>query len=493
MATLAEIQRAYENAQRAGNAEDAQALAQILQRASRPEEPDVSLAEATRRAQQRYEGAVQAPRYRPREESGLLTNIATGLGSGFVGTGELASLGAATLLDEEAELAARQRIQDVAGALRPEGGDPDSVAYKLASGLGSIAGIAAPAFLAATAPVSAPVAGALGLGGAAALGIGAGAGEASERARAAGATEEERSAASLRGAAIGSLEVTPLGRIFRRLPKIGELFVKGGDEVKENVGALRRIDETGGKEGLQEAAAGILQNLNERGYNVERELVDAGVLEEGAVGAGSGAILQGIVELFTRGKSRGAPEPPATQEEIAEEQQLLGLPAPDPDKLVQVRMPDGSVQEVRQSDIEAARRREQEAVRAEERRQTELSDQMDAIQRVEREEAQQRERERGVALPESEVRAAEEQRARARAQDEQIDAFTLEREIESAQPRREAPRPEPTEQMDLPIERAERDQVQREMFGPRGGIPRRTNEQPTTIPTRPPETQDMGL
>ena len=207
MATLAEIQRAYENAQRAGNAEDAQALAQILQRASRPEEPKVSQYD---RLQQQYEEAVQAPRYRPREESGLLTNIATGLGSGFVGTGELASLGAATLLDEEAELAARQRIQDVAGALRPEGGDPDSIAYKLASGLGSIAGIAAPAFLAAAAPVSAPVAGALGLGGAAALGVGAGAGEASERARAAGATEEERSAASLRGAAIGSLEVTPL-------------------------------------------------------------------------------------------------------------------------------------------------------------------------------------------------------------------------------------------------------------------------------------------
>ena len=125
------------------------------------------------------------------------------------------------------------------------------------------------------------------------------------------------------------------------------MFEKGGDEVAKDVGALRRIAETGGKEGLQEAAAGILQNLNERGYNVERELVDAGVLEEGAVGAGSGAILQGIVELFTRGKSRGAPEPPATQEEIVEEQQLLGLPAPDPDKLVQVRMPDGSVQEVR--------------------------------------------------------------------------------------------------------------------------------------------------
>ena len=493
MATLAEIQRAYENAQRAGNAEDAQALAQILQRASRPQEPRVSTFD---RIQQQAEELSQVPRYRPREESGFLGNIASGFGAGAVGVGELAALGAASLLEEEEELAARKKIQDFASGVRPEGGDPDSIAYKLASGLGSIAGIAAPAVAAAFAPVSAPVAAGIGLGGAATLGIGAGAGEASERARAAGATEEERAAATLRGAVIGSLEVTPLGRIFRRLPKIGQLFGGGGEEVAGLVGRLRSAAKTGAAEGAQEAAAGILQNLNERGYNVGRELVDAGVLEEGAIGAGSGAILQGIVDLFTRGKPRGAPvteEPPATEEEVVEEQQLLGLPAPDPDKLVQVRMPDGSVQEVKQSDIEAARRREQEAVQAEERRQADLDTQMEAIQRVEREDAQQRERERGVDLPESEVRAIEEQRARARARDEQIDAFTLEREIESAQPRREAPKPEPTEQMDLPIERAERDQVQREMFGPRGGIPRRTKEQPTTQPPRTPEQQDMGF
>jgi hypothetical protein len=493
MAKLAEIQRAYENAQRAGNAEDAQALAQILQRASRPQEPRVSTFD---QIQQQAEELSQVPRYRPREESGFLGNIASGFGAGAVNVGELAALGAASLLEEEEELAARKKIQDFASGVRPEGGDPDSIAYKLASGLGSIAGIAAPAVAAAFAPVSAPVAAGIGLGGAATLGIGAGAGEASERARAAGATEEERAAATLRGAAIGSLEVTPLTRIFRRLPKIGQLFGGGGEEVAGLVGRLRSAAKTGAAEGAQEAAAGILQNLNERGYNVGRELVDAGVLEEGAIGAGSGAILQGIVDLFTRGKPRGAPvteEPPATEEEVVEEQQLLGLPAPDPDKLVQVRMPDGSVQEVRQSNIEAARRREQEAVQAEERRQTELSAQMDAIQRVEREDAQQREREQGVDLPESEVRAAEEQRARARAQDEQIDAFTLEREIESAQPRREAPKPEPTEQMDLPIEQAERDQVQREMFGPRGGIPRRAKEQPTTQPPRIPEQQDMGF
>ena len=508
MATLEQLQRAYEIARRDGDTEDIQVLEAALRQAGGAQRSEGTSSEDIRR---RYLESLKGTSDFRYSRPGFLENIGAGFGAGAVGVGELAALGAASLLEEEEELAARKKIQDFASGVRPEGGDPDSITYKLASGLGSIAGIAAPAFLAAAAPVSAPVAAGIGFGGAATLGIGAGAGEASERARAAGATEEERAAATLRGAAIGSLEVTPLTRIFRRLPKIRELFEEGGDELKENVGTLRtllkkstlplreprtalgRTGRTGVEEGIQEAAAGILQNLNERGYNVERELIDAGVLEEGAIGAGSGAILQGIVELFTRGKPRGAPEPPPTEEEIVEEQQLLGLPAPDPDQLVQVRMPDGSVQEVRQSDIEAARRREQEAVQAEERRQTELSAQMDAIQRVEREDAQQRERERGVDLPESEVRAAEEQRARARAQDEQIDAFTLEREIESAQPRRKAPKPEPTEQMDLPIEQAERDQVQREMFGPRGGIPRRAKEQPTTQPPRIPEQQDMGF
>jgi hypothetical protein len=491
MLKISEIERALENAKRQGNAEAVQKITGILNRVR----PRVEARPSREEQKRQYLDSLRKSDFRVGDPS-LGANIAGGFGSGFVGMGEMAALGAATLLEEEDELAARQKIQSVAEAIRPERGDPDSIAYKLASGLGSIAGIASPALLAAAAPISAPAAGAIGIGGGAALGIGAGAGEASERARAAGATEEERGTASLRGAAIGSLEVTPLGRIFRRLPKLRELFKGGGEEVTGLVGRLRSAAKTGSAEGAQEAAAGILQNLNERGYNVERALVDAGVAEEGLIGAGSGAILQGIVDAFTRGKPRGAPrteETPATEEEIVEEEQLLGLPAPDPDKLVQVRMPDGSVQEVRASDLESARRKEQEAIRVQERRRAELDTQMDAIQRAEREDAQQRDRERGVDLPESEVRAIEERRARERAQDEQIDAFTLERDIESAQRRREAPKTEPTEQIELPIERAERDQIQREMFGPRGGIPRRAREEPTQQPRRAPEQQDMGF
>lgn len=495
MATLAEIQRAYENAQRAGNTEDAQAIAQILQRASQPQTPKESTREKLLR---QYEEAGQRAQPIQARDDGFLSNLTRGIGAGFVGTGEVAALGAASLLEEEEELAARKKIQDFASAVRPERGDPDSVLYKLGSGLGSIAGFAAPAAALAFAPVSAPVAGGLGLASAAGLGVAATAGEASERARAAGATEEERNRAIARIAPAGVLEALPLGRLFGSVPRLGKLFSEGDEEFKGLVARLRSMAKTGGLEGAQEAAMGIAQNLNERGYNVERELIDTGVLEEGAIGAGSGAILQGIIDAFTKGKSRSAPktredETPATEEEIQEEQQLLGLPAPDPDKLVEVRMPDGSVQEVRQSDVEAARRKEQEAVQVEERRQADLSAQMDALQRVERGEAQQRERERGVDLPESEVRAAEEPRARARAQDEQIDAFTLEREIESAQPRREAPKPEPTEQMGLPIERAERDQIQREMFGPRGGIPKRAKEEPKPEPRRAEQQLSLDL
>ena len=178
-------------------------------------------------------------------------------------------------------------------------------------------------------------------------------------------------------------------------------------------------------------------------------------------------------------------------------------------------MPDGSVGEVRESEINAATRREQEAVQAEERRRADLDTQMDAIQRVEREDAQQRERERGVDLPESEVRAAEEQRARARVRDEQIDAFTLERELEQAkvdskerQDRRAARRLGLRDDQieDQPVLPGfEQDtEVQREMFGTRRvagkDVPTIKRQKVTpeserlmTKPTPAPEQQEMRL
>ena len=47
-----------------------------------------------------------------RNNSGFIENVAKGLGSGFTGMLESSALGAATLLEEEAELAARSKIQE---------------------------------------------------------------------------------------------------------------------------------------------------------------------------------------------------------------------------------------------------------------------------------------------------------------------------------------------------------------------------------------------
>ena len=247
-------------------------------------------------------------------DSGFFEDIASGFGAGAVGMAESAALGTAALLEEEGELKAREKIKSVAESLRPEGGDPESITYKLSSGIGSIAGMAAPAALAAyAAPAAATTA--VGLGVAGALGVGAGAGEASERAREFGATEEERGMATLRGAAIGSLEVLPLGKILR-VPGATDLLEKLGGEGVGLVGRLRKMAATGTAEGVQEATSAILQNLNARGYDPEAELINAGVLEEGAIGGGSGAIVQGLVDLFVKGKTRtpaGTTEPITTE------------------------------------------------------------------------------------------------------------------------------------------------------------------------------------
>jgi len=257
------------------------------------------------------------PTEAPQEEAGFFENIGKGFASGAVSTGELASLGAAALLEEEEELAARAKIQEVAESLRPEGGDPDSYAYKIASGLGSIAGSLAPA---AAVAYGAPIAGAgavtaglAGLGTAAAIGSGAAAGEASERARAFGTTEEERNIATRRGAAIGLSEAfAPAFLRILKVPVLGDLIKKAGGESAGFVGSLRRAVVSGSGEAAQEAAAGIAQNLVERGYNPERELIDAGVAEEGLVGGASGAILELILDsgkAVRRGmRGTGGPE-----------------------------------------------------------------------------------------------------------------------------------------------------------------------------------------
>ena len=312
--TQEQIEQALINANQAGRTEDVRVLEQMLQRATGGVDSSLDDRRTALYAQ------LQNLSRSSDEESGFIENVVKGFGSGVVTTGELASLGGAALLDEDAELDAREKIQAAADFLRPEGGDQDALSYQIASGLGSVAGAlgvaAGTAYGAGVLGAGALGTGIAGLIGAGAVGVGAGAGEASERARAAGATEEERSAATLRGAAIGSLEVIPLARILR-IPGFTKLAEKiGGKTVREGGNRIRSALTTGGAEAAQEASAAFLQNLNERGYNAEKELLDAGIIDEAIVGGGTGVIVQAVADFFVRGKTARQSATETAEEEL---------------------------------------------------------------------------------------------------------------------------------------------------------------------------------
>jgi len=299
--SVARIEAAIQKAEALGDTANANQLRAALARNAPPAptiptQSEVPPEIARRRAE--LEARIAAREAAPAipKDTGFFDDITSGFGAGVVGVGEMAALGLAAPLEEESELAARERIQSVAESFRPEGGDPDSITYKLSSALGSIAGLAAVPAAAAFTPVG--TVGALGLG---ALAAGAaGAGEASERARAADATEEERGSATLRGTAIGLLDVLPIARVLplSKMPELAKLVDKIPPEKVETIGErIYSAGITGGAEAAQEAASNVLQNLNEQEYNAAAETF-GGTAEEAALGGGAGAILQGLVDLF---------------------------------------------------------------------------------------------------------------------------------------------------------------------------------------------------
>ena len=272
--------------------------------------------------------------------AGFFENVGKGLASGAIGMYESAALGGAALLEEEEELKARDKIQSVASSFRPEGGDKESLTYKLASGIGSIGALLPTALLGPAAlPAAAAIAG------------GAGAGEASERARDFGATEEERSSATFRGTAIGLLELAPLGRIAKglQIPGVAKVLEKvEANDLKNIKDRIRSGATTGVAEASQEAAAAILQNLNARGYDAEAELLNAGVLDEATIGGGAGAIIQVFADLIAGrrgGKSVGTDGAIAEDDKSDEQavEEVFGLPSLP--ETVNIPMPDGSVRE----------------------------------------------------------------------------------------------------------------------------------------------------
>ena len=271
----------------------------------------------------------------PTPETGVIGDLRKGFGAGFVGTGELAALGVATLLDEDAETAARDRITGIASALKPKGGDEDDLSYKIGQTFGSLAGFVAP--VAAVAPVAgavgAGVAGGIAAarGASALLGLSAAKGTASERARAQDATVEERQKAvnDLRVYLAGLVETIPIGRFVptAQMPFIGKLINDLGPETVEGIGQrIKNAAVSGGAEAAQEVTSEILQNLTERGYNPDRAVVDSGTVEAGGLGGFAGGTLQLLIDAFTS-KRKTLDVPPAEQEA----RELLAARLPETD------------------------------------------------------------------------------------------------------------------------------------------------------------------
>ena len=281
--------------------------------------------EGERRRRELFEQRVDAL---PTRDPSIVENLYAGLGTGFTGVGETGALGIATLLEEEDELAARRKIQAAAQGAREfigaEGGDPDSIVYGIGQALGSIAGIAAP--VAGLAAAGAPTLATLGTG--LTLAGSVGAGEASERAREEGATEEERSGAARLGTLIGFTELIPISRFVKLIdmPKVAKLVDTFGTENVNTLGSrVRNAFKTGGTEGAQEAAAEFFQNAVESGYNIDQDLVE-GLAPAAGYGAGAGAIVQTIVDLFTKGRRIGEARGPEDIEDVENVEQLPLLP-----------------------------------------------------------------------------------------------------------------------------------------------------------------------
>ena len=321
--TLDRAYRALELAEATGNTEDVRILKDAIRQLS-PRRP--AFVEEEQRL--RKERGASLDRLR-RLESGPIENLMSGFGSGAVNTYEQAALGGATLLNERNESAVRDRIRGSAEAMRPEGGDPESILYNIGSGLGSIAttGAATLAGGLAAGPAGAIVAGT-------AAGVGTQVGEASERARAQGLPEEARNRAITdpRILGAGALETVPFLKAIGKFSKpaedkLGKIF--SPDEVKGIQKRLSSASATGGVEAIQELAQTVAQNVVEKGYNPNKVLF-ADAKEAAGYGGATGFIFQALVDMLP-GRSRSTSSP---EEDVAEEAPTV-FPDPEEDRKAQ--------------------------------------------------------------------------------------------------------------------------------------------------------------
>ena len=247
--------------------------------------------------QQRMQAPISPePQYKPRGID-YIQELPKGIVGGIAGILESAALGGATLLPEKYEAPVREKIQavgDVAQSfVTPDTGLEQAIPRKFGEALGSFTGILGTSLIPG---VGIPAAGA--------LAVGAGAGEASERAREAGATQEERTKASLLGAGVGATEILPIGVAFNRAKSIFKALPE--KKTKELTDRILDVGLATTVEGAQEASAAILQNMIEQGYNPEQDTFE-GAVEQGAYGAGVGGTVQTVLN-FIDGRRNVAPK-----------------------------------------------------------------------------------------------------------------------------------------------------------------------------------------
>ena len=212
--------------------------------------------------------------------AGQAKEFLKGLPTGAIGLLETAATGAAAILPEDAEQAVRGTVGEVAAAARrpfqAAPGYEDTIPRKFGEATGSIL-----PFL----PLGA--AGALGRVGALGLGAGAGAGEARVRAEEEGGMGQRGAATGL-GAVVGLTEALPVFAFLDRL----------STPIKDGIFSyVRRAAVAGGQEGAQEAAASVAQDLIAKGLYKPEQVIGEQALEEGAYGAGVGALVQGILDM----------------------------------------------------------------------------------------------------------------------------------------------------------------------------------------------------
>ena len=272
----------------------------------------------------------------PEETSLLGYGLETGkaLLGGAAGLLESAATGAAFVLPEEAEQAARARIAEIGGGVQDflatdeayEGTYTD-----LIKGVGSTL----PFLAAAPLGVAGFAVGAL-------TGITAGAGEAAQRAEAAGATEEEISKAAALGTIPGALEMFPPARIVGNFkgvlnPKTAkELAEQASNSIRNKImqrvrkAPLGRVTEAAISEGIQEAITEVGQNLISRGVYDPEQGVFTDTGESFGLGAGVGGLLAGLTEAIIpfkmRAAARKAQEAVTAEEAAAAETAMAEVP-----------------------------------------------------------------------------------------------------------------------------------------------------------------------